>query len=118
MPTRSQRHLREIQGEDSAGDTTPIPGPPMTGAGPATATVANVGAAGRAVAALTASGGTGPFTWAVSSAGGLGVDVSGASLRTTTNPVRAAGLGAFPVGILATDANGHTFPYTITVTLT
>jgi hypothetical protein len=49
---------------------------------------------------------------------GLGVDVSGASLRTTTNPVRAAGLGAFPVGIVATDVNGHTFPYTITVTLT
>jgi hypothetical protein len=118
MPTRSQRHLREFQGQDSAGDSEPIPGPPLTGAGPATATVANVGAAGRAVAALTAAGGQSPFTWAVSSAGALGVAVSGASLRTTTNPVRAAGIGAFPVGIVATDVNGHTFPYTITVTLT
>ena len=119
MPNRSQRHLREFQGYDSAEEDEPAPGPPITGGTPTTSSVANVGATGRACGALTAVGGTAPFTFVVTTnPSSLGIDVSGGSLRTTTNPVRAAGLGTFSLGLRVTDVNGQVFNYTDAVTLT
>lgn len=112
MPTRSQRHVREIRGVDSSGGPTP----PITGIAPDTATLTAAGAVGRTICTAVPSGGTAPFTYSVAVAAGLACAFTGANLLTTVNP--AGTVGAKATQVTVTDARGQTKTEVITVTLT
>jgi len=107
MPTRSQAHLLRV-GRFTSGGVNPVPAPPITDINPKSGGVANVGAAGRLITAVTAAGGTAPFTWSITTnPDNIGVAFTGANLLTTTNPVHAA-TGTHNIGVRATDARGQT----------
>jgi hypothetical protein len=106
MPQRSQRHVSEVQGRIVL----------ITGISPDTASIAAVGAVGRTVATLSATGGTAPVTYTIANAGGLSLAISGNLLQTTADPVGT--VGAKTVGITATDSRGQTKTENIAVTVT
>jgi 3-keto-L-gulonate-6-phosphate decarboxylase len=107
MTRRSQQRKQEIHGY------TP---PPVTGITPDTATIAAVGAVGRLVATLTATGGTAPFVYAVVNAGTLAVVIAGNALNTAADPVGP--VGTQPVSVRVTDIKGKTITENVAVTVT
>lgn len=116
MPTRSQRHLREIRGVDSGGRGPLTPSNAITAFAPVVASLAAVGAVGRTIAAIVPTGGTGPYTYQLTVAGGLSAAFDGNLLRTTVNP--AGTVAVHNATVKVTDAWGKTFSSGLAVTLT
>jgi hypothetical protein len=119
---RSQRHLREIRGVDSSGDTAAEAGdvpkpPPITGISPDTATITAAGASGRTIATMSSTGGTpGGYTYTTANAAGIAHVWAGAQLRTSADP--AGTVGVHNMQITSTDIKGATKTEQLAVTLT
>lgn len=86
---------------------------------PTSATIANVGAAGRNIGTvMTPTGGQTPYTYAIgSNPSNCGVAFVGNQMQSTTNPI-AATTGAKTFEVVVFDANSKSFKITYTLTLT
>lgn len=117
MPTRSQRHLREIRGYDSNGLKRPGFGPPpaITATSPTTTALAAAGAVARTIVTPSATGGTAPYVWTITSAGGLSCNVVAGVVKTTVDPCGT--VGAHTLALLCTDSRGQTRALSCVVTL-
>ena len=106
MPHRSQRHTAEMYGVLR----------PILSLSPETATIAAVGAVGRAITELSVVGGTPPITYTVAAADTLSLAIDGVQLETAADPVGPTGVKS--VQITATDSRGQTKTELIAVTVT
>ena len=117
MPTRSQEHLLRVGRATSGGQLPPVlQPPPITNILPDTANITAVGAVGRVVAALSVVGGTPPVVFTITSAGGLAINIVGAEIRTTADPVGPVAMTG--VTVQAADLRGQIKTEAIAVTVT
>jgi hypothetical protein len=128
MAARSQRHIREVRGRDSAGDWAAAPGKadPAGDVAPGAAgtnitltpaTVAGSVAIGTTVGTLAVVGGNAPpYTYLLPSNPGNLFSVAGNLLKTNVAPVIAA--GAKPITVRVQDGLFRIYDKALTVTVT
>ena len=116
MPTRSQRHLREIEGVNSGGAGPALPPVNTT---PSVVGLPAAGAVGRTIMEVTMLNGMPPFTYVVTTAAGVAAAFSPAGsnvLKTTADP--AGTTGGHAMSLTVTDALNRAVVVPLAVTLT
>lgn len=117
MPTRSQRHKRELQGVTSGGGGSAMA--PSNGGTPTAVGLAAAGSVGRTIVAVSVLNGTPPFTYALTTAAGLSAAFTPNTsnlLKTTADP--AGTVGGHGASVTVTDARSRTTVIPVAVTLT